>query len=262
MRRGATERAGIVDGNRKGLGKFQRALLDAVQADLLPITRGKKRKLLGETIHNHVFDLPGPRQLPSENKSPRQEYLGKLFRGFLEISKCMETLEDIQFYIGRFPFQTTQVTRGRYLQFHYEAYLHEMYMLEQRLLQYSTLIERRYRKGALSEEIGGLCEKLRKLVKEVLKGIVTLRSGHVHQSRIWDESIDRLGAMELLMHGAETGFTQALKSYYRLEYPTIRKRWCTKLRENNKAVSRLLDVYFDALYDYCFDSNSTPKYPS
>ena len=262
MRRGATERGRIVDSNSKGLAKFQRVLLDAVGADLLPITRGKKRKLLGETIHNHIFDLPGPRQLPSENKSPSQVYLGKLFRGFLEISKCMETLEDIQLYIGRFPFRTTKVTRGRYLQFHYEAYLHEMYVLEQRLLQYSTLIERRYRKGALSEEIAKLCEKLRKLVKQVLQGIVTLRSSHVHQSRVWDESIDRLGAMELLMHAGETEFARALRSYYRLEYSKTRKRWRTTLKENNAAVSRLLDVYFDALYDYCFDSNSAPKYPS
>ena len=59
---------------------------------------------------------------------------------FEEISTSFDTLNDIHFYLGRFPYRKNKIAKHRHLQFHAEANLHEAYVLEQRLLQYLTLI--------------------------------------------------------------------------------------------------------------------------
>src|SRR5262245_18778086 len=118
----------------KGLAKFQQAMAKAAQEHFRPAMEAE-REALGEVLRNEILNLDGPRYL-NRRLTGRQIYFGKAFRGFFEISKSLQTLDDIAFYIGRFPFQNTRMSREKYLQFHVEAHLVEIYVLRERLKRY------------------------------------------------------------------------------------------------------------------------------
>src|SRR5258708_3000792 len=130
----------------KGFRGFQRAMLDAGHDFILPQTPGE-HKDLGEATQNYLFNLPGPTEAKTR-KTGRKIFFFKVFYGMAEILKSLETLEDIAFFIGRFPFQNTRISKERYLQFHVESYFSEVFLLQERLTKYLTLLERQYKRDS------------------------------------------------------------------------------------------------------------------
>ena len=55
--------------------------------------------------------------------------------------------------MGRFPYSNTRVSKTRYLVYHMENYLNEVYILEQRLKSYFTIVGRLYRKDRRHQDI-------------------------------------------------------------------------------------------------------------
>ena len=45
---------------------------------------------------------------------------------------ALDTMRDIEFYPGRFPSRKTQIAKHRHVQFHVEAFFHELYILFER----------------------------------------------------------------------------------------------------------------------------------
>jgi hypothetical protein len=248
--------------SKKGYARFQVALLDAMKDDLLPKgMKGKEGKELGVAIHNHLFNLPGPKQV-STKRTDREIYLGRVFYGFAEISKSLETLEDIQFYIGRFPYHKTNITRGRYLQFNVEAFLHEMYLLEQRLIRQIRFFERQFRNDSRGKRVAGISQNLSEGIRKAFAQTVELRRVHVHEQRISDADISRLGTMELLTANSKGEWVDALRLYYRGEYKRIKKRWKKMIGDSNDSVRKTLDFYFDVLFPIVFDKQAGVRYPT
>jgi len=50
-----------------------------------------------------------------------------------EIARSLDTMRDVEFYIGKFPYRKTKIAKHRHLQFHVEAFLHELYIMQERL---------------------------------------------------------------------------------------------------------------------------------
>lgn len=219
------------------------------------------RDELGETIKNELFDLEGPRQL-NRQFNAREQYFGLMFQYFTEISKSLETLEDINFYIGRFPYSGTKITRERYLQFNVESHFSEIYILRERLNRFTTFIERQFRRHPHLENVQTRCAVLRQAIVTALEGVSSVRGRHIHELRFGDDGIDRISTMGLLSRGSDDELSTLIKQYYRSEYRRIRKVWRDRTRGDFKAIQKLLDLYFDELYPIAFDADTGEiRYP-
>ena len=183
--------------------------------------------------------------------------------GFLEIANSLETLEDIAFYVGRFPFQKTRITPERYLRFHVEAWLAEVYILQERLTSYLRVVERQHKKDQHLPAIRGSVQDLEEFLMKTLKGVIDVRRQHVHIVRFGDEDIDRLSYMEAMTHGPDDGFSRIMRLLHHNEPRKVKKTWKDRVVTNNKAIRELLDIFFDALFSVVFDEKTRAlKYPN
>jgi hypothetical protein len=203
----------------KGYARYQAAISHGAAKHMKNF---KNSKRLATAVHNHLFDLPGPKQV-NRKKKPRDIFFGLILRGFTEISKSVEMLNDIRFYVGRFPFSDKQVPKERYLKFQIEAHLHEIYILRERLKSYVKIIQRQYKRSPRLREIQAACDVLSTFVDEALKGPVRARDGHVHSARFGDEALDRLDTIGLLKRNGDGEFGSLMSVYYKLEYSKIRR---------------------------------------
>lgn len=244
-----------------GYERFQKAILEATQQHVKPILEEHgHRQQLAETIKNHLFDLEGPRQL-SRSLGARDHYFGKLFRGFLEISKSLETLEDISYYIRRFPFTGTRITPERYLQFHVESHFAEVYVLRERLSRYLKLFERQFRRDPNLSNVEACCEALKEGIETALRGVITVRGQHIHEFRFTDNGIDRLSSIALLSEGSDDELSSLMKEYYREQRREVKRTWANRTRTNLEEIKHLLDVFFDALFPIAFNQEGVIRYP-
>ncbi len=244
----------------KGFEQFQKAMTEAAVQHYKPIMERHSGEL-EESIKNHLLDLEGPRHV-DRPVSVRDQYFRKVFRGFLEISQSLETLDDIAFYINRFPFHQTRITRERYLQFQVESYLSEIYLLHERLRLYITQLERQHKRDPDLTDVQERCKKLTDAITKSLEGVVTVRGRHVHQVRFSDDGIDRLSSIYHLSQIFDDELSNLMKEYYRYEYRKVKKIWRDRIKANNKAIRELLDHFFLSLFPMVFDeSTSTLRYP-
>jgi hypothetical protein len=124
-----------------GTEKFQRAINAELGRSMKGWLKSKKKsKLLFDEIHKEIFEL-GPPDPPGQ-PTGRGRYIQKLTHHFTEILRAIDTMKDIEFYVGRFPYSKAAVAKHRHLQFHVEAFLQELYILQLRLTQLLTFIER------------------------------------------------------------------------------------------------------------------------
>lgn len=243
----------------KGFERFQKAMSEAAQQNLKPMMEDCP-DTLAEIVKNKLFDLEGPRQVDLQSGG-RKLFFSKVFHGFGEISKSLETLIDIEFYISRFPFQRTRVTRERYLQFHVESYFSEIYLLRERLKRYITLLERQYKRSLGISNVQERCKALTDAITSSLAGVTDIRGRHVHEARFSDDDIDRLSLITLLLHAWDNESASLMTKYYRYEYRRVKKNWFDKIKANNKTLRELLDFFFDSLFPIVFDENTSLRYP-
>jgi hypothetical protein len=246
----------------EGFDKFQHGIIETLKGYVVPSMEGDQKADFARAFKNHLLDLDGPKEVKGK-LTGRETFVYKLFYGFTEIANSLDTLEDIAVFIGRFPFKGTRITKERYLQFHVECYLAETYLLQQRLESYLTLLERQYKGDSILAALRKLCAALRETIKKALEGIVRTRGSHVHEARFKDNDIDRLRGIGLLARSGKDKLANAMHFFYQIEHAKIRKRWKDQIAGNNKAVRKLLNVFFDALYVIMFDSKTNAlQYPS
>lgn len=230
---------------------FTRLLLDAATEHSKPIF-DQHHKELGEAIHNDLFDLDGPREV-ARHHSPRDYFMAEVFRGFSEIDESFRTLEDIAFYIRRFPFPDTKVTKERYLQFHVECYYSEVYVLRERLTTYLKVISRRLKRSPSIASLQETCQRLEAISTEALRGVTDVRSHHVHRSRMSDSAINRMKMVSLLMLSPDPKMRQAMQNYHRELHREAKRQWSRTMKSNNEAIGKLLDIFFGTLEPLLFD---------
>ena len=258
---GRLARRWVLEAQMSGLFKFQKAILAAAQQHWMPLV-DEHREELGETIKNHIFDLHGPRHLP-RRLNAREQYFSRIFYGFTEIFTSLDTLDDIAFYVRRFPFEGTRITRERYLQFHVESHYSEIYVLRERLYSYITIFRRQFRRDPQLPDVEKRCDALTVVLGSALAGVVGLRGRHIHRARFSDDAIDRLSTIGLLSRGSDSSeFSILMRNYYREEHKNVRGIWRGRMRENVKAIRQLLDAFFEALLPMVFDPETEMlRYP-
>jgi hypothetical protein len=97
----------------KGLERFEQAII----ADGLPAMRRTLRskrqgKLLMDEIHKEIFELGPP--TPPRKPTGCTRYIQWLLQHSSEISRALDTMRDIEFYIGKFPYRKTRIAKHRH----------------------------------------------------------------------------------------------------------------------------------------------------
>ena len=248
----------------KGINKFENAISETAKVNWLPIVNQHKDEFV-EILGNYILDLDGPKHV-NRNENNKELYFRKVFNGFNEITTSLQSLEDIAFYINRFPFRGKKITPERYLQFHVEAYYSEVYILSLRLNKYLTLLERIYKKDSRFKEIKKCCETLSNLLEETLKPLINLRGSHVHVIRFKDERIKLLVTLSGFCSNAyadDDELSKLFKNYYQEKYREVKKSWKNIAKNNNKNIRKLLDFFFEKLYPLVFNQETGDfLYPS
>jgi hypothetical protein len=245
----------------KGLDKFQAALMNDGLPDMVGWLKSKKKaKLLMAEVHKHIFEL-GPPTPPAE-RTGRTNYYQLLTYHLAEIQTTLDTMRDIEFYMGRFPYSEAKVARHRHLIFHVQAFLNELYILQQRLLRLLLFIERNHRRDARLDHIKIVCEVLRNFVSESMKKGIAIRGSHVHEWRLSDNDHDRLIAISLYTKMPNTEIRDAFTTYYDSEYKKIRRQRREWVASGIGVSQELVDAYFDELFKLVFDGKGRLVYPS
>jgi hypothetical protein len=212
-----------------------------------------------EVFENNLLGINGPKQL-TRKQTPSEIFFSKLYSGFREISDSYYCLQDIEIYIGRFPYANTRVSKTRHLAYHMENYLNEMYLLKERLNSYFTIIGRLYKKDERHQDILKHIKPLFKLVKKSFKGIINIRGAHVHKTRFSDVDLDRLSSQEFITnHGGEE--FKIIWNLFKFDYSVTRKKYKQTIKSNNEQIKKLLDACFDILFEIVADNKGQIKYP-
>lgn len=237
--------------------KFKDALIRVIQPVALArieLNRGETR----EWLRDLIFNEPEPRQLrPLEHLY--EKFITDLWNEFHEIVKSYDNLKDIEIYIRRFPYRRLQIKPSRYLRYHIENYLHEIYILSERFNKFLTVLQRKYRKSLLDKEVRDICKNLEQLRKIFLDDLVKVRAGHVHKNRYTDNGIERLEFIEMMTQRdpkTDTRFSELSKSIYR----EIRTEWVKIINGTNLIVLQFLDSSCKFLL-LLFDSEGNFMYP-
>lgn len=183
--------------------------------------------------------------IDKKRKMPEQSrvFLIKLFYGFTEISGTLEALKLSEILVSLAPPRSVRVKRDEYLKYHINSYLQEIYILKERLNSYATQLKRVYSKTDQKEKFNSQVDPVFSLVKTSLKGIIDTRGGHVHSYRYSDEDLNLLSWWTLISN-FNKGFTHDANGY-----KWVKRIWKDRIKENNNQIMKLLDIYFECLYE-------------
>jgi len=177
-----------------------------------------------------------------------------------EIQTTLDTIKDIEFYLGKFPYRKTRIAKHRHLQFHVEAFYQELYILRERLLKFLKFIERQHRKDVRLPEIKIACTALGDFVIDSMKRGIAVRGSHVHNWRLTDTKIERLNAINFYTLMPQVA--RVFKAFYETEYRKTRKQWRDRINGTLAVAQRLVDAYFDEVFKLLFDDRDKLIYPS
>ncbi len=212
-----------------------------------------------EIFENRLFGLNGPKQT-NKAQTPSEKFFYQLFNGFSEIFDSYDCLLDIETYTGRFPYGGTRISKTRYLAYHMENHLHEIYILKERLTSYFTSIGRLYRGDSRHKGVLKITRPLFLLVSKSLKDITNIRSSHVHRNRFADDDLSRLKRQEIFVQVGTDDF-KFIVDLYNKDYKITRKKFQNIMKENNNLIKKLIDGCFDVLYEIITDNKGQIKYP-
>lgn len=231
-----------------GYKRWASAVTKAMQVLVRDMAKDKKRnRQVGQSLMNRLLGEPEPGVDPAP-VTPLGRFQADLFYGYAEIVKSVDALKNIEIYIAVFPYAKKKVSRSEHLAYHYSNYLQELYVLRERLQAHQTFITRAYRKDPRFSRVKSAMAALEDMISRSLDPIIGVRSNHVHKSRFEHDDFRRLTLIELFQKSPITDdgkdeFTKLLPEYYKSTYRDLRKKWLAIIKENNKAIATLLDVF-------------------
>lgn len=211
-----------------------------------------------EVLMNKLLGLDGPKRMSRKIVSS-DVFFGKLMAGFTEIYSSYFSLLDIEVYLRRFPYPNTRVSKTRYLAYHMENYLNEVYILKERLSSYCTVVTRLYRNDHTLNDPKDTLKHLSDIVQKSMKAITETRGAHVHSTRFTDEDLDRLTSLELVNKGPNQ--IPPLKTVYESTFRNARRKYCRAVKQNNEEIKKIIDAYFEVLYSVVTDGKGGVRYP-
>jgi hypothetical protein len=233
-------------------GKFASAyfelVMNEVRRAILPLDEE-----FGKATMNFVLQSGGPTEV-SKKLSRKDKFVGdKIFRPMSEIIEALWAIEEIAIYVKSFPYRKQGISPMRYLQYHIENYLNEVYIFKTRLLVYLKILEKAYIRANNGQVTDGKLKPLYSAVNQVFKTYNEVRGSHVHVARFKDEDISRLSTLQLLSQSKDISFARLMKDEFEATYRNVRKKWADKIEKESSAFHMLLDYYFEELTKMLFE---------
>lgn len=211
-------------------------------------SKKKEDKEFGKILKNILLDLEGSRTCEKVKLTRDDNFItNTLFHPFTEINSSFESLKNIPTYISIFPFQKKGISKYAYLRYHVENYLHELYILRERMVKYSKIINRAYKKSSISKQINEEMGKLEKITLQAFDKYTLVRGSHVHQYRYSEKDIDRLSLFDTLSNSPDKEFVKTIGLLYKMAFKDIRKKWINRMKTDIKEILKLLDHYCEIL---------------
>ena len=142
-----------------------------------------KQPEFDNALEYFLKDSEGPKFVRLNLKRD-ENFLSSLFLHFNEIDTSLSCLRDVEVYVSRFPNPRIGVPKNRYLSYHYDSHLAEVYLLNHRVERFLVWLQRKYRKMPNSEgAVAGLTSIL-KTFESATSELVGARGFHVHEKRL------------------------------------------------------------------------------
>jgi hypothetical protein len=186
-------------------------------------------------------------------KLSRDEHFAtRMFRHFSEVRKCLERLKDVETLISRYPFAGTRVTRAAYLQFVVEGQLHELYVLQERLLAWLVAIEKAYKSDHRAGDVAQTVKRIREAVQSAFRPLIQVRGSHVHELRYDNSDIGRLELIDLLSQSQDKEFVGAIRLLRKHATQVTHARLKQQVRNWNRVATSVLEAVHQALHILLF----------
>lgn len=236
--------------------KFDASLNKAFNKYMLPVFESQKEEA-SIAYMNRILKLDGPTSL-NTSSTPERKLLAEISVGAFEIFNAYESLLDTEFYIRKFPYTGTRISKSRYLKSVIGNHLNNNYILKERMVRYLKILRKRYGKQAASngELTRKITEILRRLTEEYFSGLNSVRNIHVHVEEFYDPALERLSLLEsFIHHNLSLPSIEHFKAYYETQYNMIRKDKIQEIKSINSDIKKILDAFFDQIYTIVFDEN-------
>lgn len=232
------------------MSELQRYMLALAQAagprvqKLYEAHRADFNKAIGDDLEGLPYT---PLNLPVDDD---ERLLNQVLRGFIEIDQSLTCLDTIGIYIRRNPYRGLGVKDAEYLRYHFENYLHEVYLLRERLVRYLGTLRDVYRDSNVAAELLPLLKQMKKPVVGMLEPLTEPRREHVHERRVQDPELQRLSLLQTLSVAVP-----AFKQLSDVMQRNVRKEKIRWMRETTAEVRRRVDLYFAVLNKVLRDKN-------
>lgn len=243
-----------IDKNYKK-NEFPPMLLDKLRPYLTPKTK-KEKLLMGGRIQRMLFGRNEFYKSDEEEKfnlpSEREKFLSMVFFNYSETNISLENLNMISVFVNQYPkyksFEKYNITRTKYLRYHIENYLNEVYLFQERINAFLQRLIRICQKKNLNKDIEKL-RRMQNLINTGLADINKIRGSHMHNSRYTDKDLDQLDGLELY----STSFNN-LAVMRTLTYRRIRIKWSKIINNSNENIDKFFHTILEGIKPIVFNT--------
>ncbi len=180
---------------------------------------------------------------------PIEEFLMDIAFNYFEISDSLSRLEMIVLLIKQYPalpsWKKEGITQTRYLRYHYENFLNEIYLFKERVLLLLRDIKKKCKKNNLKKEAETI-KKLEEIFIKSLDNACKVRGRHVHVRRYKSDKIEQLENLELF---SENGYLDLLR---KLEYRPLRRELSKEITKMRKDLETVMNKILDKITNITF----------
>jgi hypothetical protein len=239
------------------LEKFQRRLVDGLSAYLQREIPARKQEIIDQL--RAQVESGAPRRPLGAPPTRREQFLATLRELTIEVVDSIEGLRDVHRYLHAFPAESDSAARIRYLKYHLEHRLHELFILRDRLLRLAKRLERSYKRDPRAGVVAETTRQIGTAVSEAFRGPTAVRHEHVHEARFKDPRIDAIEFFHAAsIDSPNPEFTELLAQVLEGE----RVRWRQTLAQELDALDHALEVVFKAACTLVFAEDGTPIFPA
>jgi hypothetical protein len=119
------------------------------------------------------------------------------------------------------------------------------------LEEYSTIVERGYKKESNYVELKNLMKELREYVSHLLKNTINKRGYHIHRNRYTDRDLDHLSSLELyskFQFGGEDRPFWSQRGFFERAYKDVRRKKIQEFKGIVEKLWDLLELYFKIMW--------------
>lgn len=216
----------------------------------------KEQKIMADRMHANLFGVDYKDDHGSLGKmSTSNLFIRDIWKPYAEIDESNSRIKMTALFIKQYPYlpswKKEGITKTRYLRYHYENYLNEIYLMEQRMKRIFDVTVKHCKKLEWEAEIL-LVKKMRKWYYKQLGNSLDIRGAHVHEERFVNQKIDQLESLEFItaMEDPIDTFEEygnLVRFFKEHEYRIFRRKLHKEILNGAEALSKLHEVALNVL---------------